>query len=269
MLDPTFMIEQNASVRFNEKVAQETYLMGLESPEITRVSEPGQFVMIRVREGTDPILRRPFSICSVEGDSLFLILYQVVGQGTSIMSEAVEGDKFSVLGPLGKGFEMPQAGDTPILVSGGVGIAPLVFLAQTLGNRKALLMTGFRSVNEIVEKETCGLSDFQVSISTDDGTVGHPGFVTDLLEDRLDDNKNETLSVFACGPVPMLKKVATLTQSQGIPCQVSLESLMACGVGACQGCAVPAASTEDRTYFHVCEDGPIFNSKLIGWGSMP
>jgi len=262
------MIEQYASVRFNEKVAQETFLMGLESPEICREAEPGHFVMIRVSEGTDPLLRRPFSICSVEGDSLFLILYRVVGQGTSIMSKAGKGDRLSVLGPLGKGFELPQPGEVPILVAGGVGIAPIIFLAQTLGSDKALLMTGFRTSDEIVDKKICGLSDYQISIATDDGTAGHPGFVTDLLEDHLDGNKKESPSVFACGPAPMLKKVASLTQRRSIPCQVSLESLMACGVGACQGCAVLAASAEKQAYFHVCEDGPVFHSESIAWGNL-
>ena len=101
------MIEQNASIRFNKKVAHGTFLMALESSEITATASPGQFVMVRVREGTDPLLRRPFSICAIEGDGLFLILYRVVGHGTSILSEAGKGDKLSVLGPLGKGFEMP------------------------------------------------------------------------------------------------------------------------------------------------------------------
>ncbi len=262
------MIEQYARVRFNKKVAQRTFLMGLESPEIVAEAGPGHFVMIRVSEGSAPLLRRPFSICSVESDSLFLILYRVVGQGTSIMSEAGMGDRLSVLGPLGKGFEMPQSGEVPILVAGGVGIAPIIFLARTLDSGKALLMTGFRTSDEIVDKKACGLSDYQISIATDDGTAGHPGFVTDLLEDHLDGDKKGTPSVFACGPTPMLKKVAAMTQSRGVPCQVSLESFMACGVGACQGCAVQAASAQEQAYFHVCEDGPVFHSESLTWGSM-
>jgi dihydroorotate dehydrogenase electron transfer subunit len=262
------MIEHYARVRFNKKVAQGTFLMGLESPDIIAAARPGHFVMIRVREGTDPLLRRPFSICSIEGDGLFLILYQVVGRGTSIMSEADKGHGLSVLGPLGKGFEMPQPGETPILVAGGAGIAPIIFLAQAVGEGGALFMAGFRTSDEIVDIEACGLSDYQISIATDDGTAGHPGFVTDLLEDHLDGNKKETPSVFACGPAPMLKKVAALTQSRGIPCQVSLESFMACGVGACQGCAVQAASAEERAYLHVCEDGPVFHSESLAWRSL-
>ena len=267
-MDSKRIFDQYASVRFNEKVAQETFLMGLESQEITSKAEPGHFVMIRVSEGTDPLLRRPFSICSVEGENLFFILYRVVGQGTLIMSKAGKGDRLSVLGPLGRGFEMPQAGEIPILVAGGVGIAPIIFLAQRLGSRKALLMTGFRTSDEIVDKKACGLSDYQISITTDDGTAGHTGFVTDLLEDHLDGNKKESPSVFACGPAPMLKKVASLTQRRSIPCRVSLESLMACGVGACQGCAVLAASAEKQAYFHVCEDGPVFHSESIAWEYM-
>jgi dihydroorotate dehydrogenase electron transfer subunit len=184
------------------------------------------------------------------------------------MSAVNKGHRLSVLGPLGKGFELPQSGEVPILVAGGVGIAPIIFLAQRLGNRKALLMTGFRTADEIVDNKACGLTDYNTSMATDDGTAGHPGFVTDLLKDYLEGNEKEAPSVFACGPTPMLKTIAALTQSSGIPCQVSLESLMACGVGACQGCAVPAASVEGQAYYHVCEDGPVFYSKSIAWESM-
>lgn len=259
------MIEQSTIVRFNKKVAQGTFLMALESSAITTTASPGQFVMVRVREGTDPLLRRPFSICATEGDGLFLILYRVVGHGTSIISEAVKGDKLSVFGPLGKGFEMPKAGETPILVAGGIGLAPIIFLAQTIGGEDALLMAGFRTSAEIIDVETCGLSGFQVSVSTDDGTTGHPGFVTDQLDDYLKRHEESNPKVYACGPDPMLEKVAALTLSRGVLCQVSLETHMACGVGACQGCAVKAASAGNQSYLHVCEDGPVFHAESLTW----
>jgi dihydroorotate dehydrogenase electron transfer subunit len=262
------MIEQNAKVRFNKNVARETFLMGLESSEIAAEARPGHFVMIRVREGTDPLLRRPFSIRGTEGDRLFLILYRVVGPGTSIMSELRKGDSLSVLGPLGNGFELPGPDETPILVAGGIGIAPILFLAGVIGRDDALVMAGFRTSDDIVDFEARGLSGSPVSIATDDGTVGHQGFVTDLLERHLGKTKKKDPSVFACGPAPMLKKMAAITQDRGIPCQVSLEAYMACGVGACQGCAVKAASTENQVYLSVCEHGPVFHAASLDWGHL-
>jgi dihydroorotate dehydrogenase electron transfer subunit len=262
------MIELNAKVRFNKKVARETFLMGLESSEIATAARPGHFVMIRVREGTDPLLRRPFSICGTERDRLFHILYRVVGPGTSIMSEVRKGDSLSVLGPLGNGFELPRPEETPILVAGGIGIAPIIFLAGVIGRDDALFMAGFRTADEIVDFEACGLSGFAVSIATDDGTVGHLGFVTDLLERRLGKTKKNDPSVFVCGPAPMLKKVAAIIQDRGIPGQVSLEAYMACGVGACQGCAVKASSIEKHVYLSVCEQGPVFRAASLDWSSM-
>ena len=262
------MIEQKAKVRFNKKVARQTFLMGLESPEIAAASRPGHFVMIRVREGTDPLLRRPFSICGTEKDRLIRILYRVVGPGTSILSAVREGDSLSVLGPLGKGFELPGPDETPMLVAGGIGIAPILFLAGVIGKDDALLMAGFRTAEDIVDFEACGLSGFPVSIATDDGTVGQRGFITDLLEGHLGNTKKNHPLVYACGPAPMLKKVAAVIQDHGIPGQVSLEAYMACGVGACQGCAVKAASSEDQDYFSVCEHGPVFDPASLDWSSM-
>jgi dihydroorotate dehydrogenase electron transfer subunit len=259
------MIEQSAKVRFNKKVARETFLMGLESPEIATEARPGHFVMIRVREGTDPLLRRPFSICATERGRLFHILYRVVGPGTSIMSEVKKGDSLSVLGPLGNSFELPRADESPILVAGGIGIAPIIFLAGVVGKDDASIMAGFRTEEDIVDFDACGLSGFPISIATDDGTVGHPGFVTDLLQGHLGKTKKNNPSVFACGPAPMLKKTAAITQGRDIPGQVSLEAYMACGIGACQGCAVKAASTEKQVYFTVCKHGPVFHAASLDW----
>ena len=268
-MNSEIMIEQNAKVRFNKKVARETYLMGLESSEIAAEARPGHFVMIRVREGTDPLLRRPFSVCGTEKDRLFHILYRVVGPGTSIMSAVRKGDTLSVLGPLGNGFELPGPGETPILLAGGIGIAPILFLAGFVGKDDALLMAGFRTAEDIVDFKACGLSGFPISLATDDGTVGQKGFVTDLLKGHLDEIKTTNPLVFACGPAPMLKKVAAMIQDRGIPGQVSLEAYMACGVGACQGCAVKAASMEDQVYFSVCKHGPVFDAASLDWGRLP
>ena len=261
------MIEQKTEIIFNREIARDTFLMGLRSPEMVAAANPGQFVMIRVRPGIDPLLRRPFSICAVQDDELLLILYRVVGKGTVIMAEASEGDSLSVLGPLGKGFALPDPHEQSILVAGGIGVAPLLFLAQHTGTAPIQLLMGFGSAVEIISLEQILDRPIDFIIATDDGSAGHAGPVKDLLEARLNHGEFEkdAASIFTCGPEPMMKKVAAMALERGIPCQVSLEAAMACGVGACQGCSVKAASKEDRTYCHVCSDGPVFPVKAIDW----
>jgi dihydroorotate dehydrogenase electron transfer subunit len=261
------MITQDAEIVFNKKLTLDTFLMGLRAPEVVAEARPGQFVMIKVRPGADPLLRRPFSICATIGDDLFLILYQVVGQGTRIISTTGEGQYLPVLGPLGKGFDLPEPGQEPVLVAGGIGIAPLIFLAQTIKPGSVVFMAGYRSADQMVDTEQVGLSGISLSIATDDGTAGHRGPVTDFLETHLD-NATHDLLVYACGPFPMLKRVAELTLDRGISCQVSLEAQMACGLGACQGCAVKVSSEKNRVYHQVCQDGPVFPVHSLDWKSL-
>jgi dihydroorotate dehydrogenase electron transfer subunit len=261
------MIEQKTEIIFNREIAHDTFLMGLRSPQIVAVANPGQFVMVRVRPGIDPLLRRPLSICAVQDDELLLILYRVVGKGTAIMAETPEGECFSVLGPLGKGFVLPSPEQQSILVAGGMGVAPLLFLAQHIKNGPVQLMMGFSSAGEIIALEQILDQAIDFVIATDDGSAGHAGPVTDLLEAQLNQGEFEkdAASIFTCGPEPMMKKVAAMAFERDIACQASLEAVMACGLGACQGCAVKADSNEERTYYHVCSDGPVFPVKAIDW----
>ena len=263
------MIEQDSEIVFNRRVAADTFFMGLRSPQIVAEAGPGQFVMLRTGRSMDPLLRRPFSICGVRKDDLVLILYRVVGRGTAMMCDAGEGESLSVLGPLGSGFEMPHKGGTPILVSGGMGIAPLIFLASNMEPGSFSFLSGFGSAKEIVAADEIGPSTLDLSISTDDGSAGHRGLATELLENRLTglDGKINPV-VFACGPLPMLKKVAAITLDKNVPCQVSLEASMACGLGACQGCAIRGSSEQNTAYFHVCQDGPVFDVNALDWGAL-
>ncbi|MBN1106307.1 MAG: dihydroorotate dehydrogenase electron transfer subunit [Deltaproteobacteria bacterium] len=259
------MFEEHAEVAFNRAVARDTRLMGLKSSAIAASARPGQFVMLRVRGGVDPLLRRPFSICGVQ-EKLFLILYRVVGKGTGIMAADIrEGDRLPVLGPLGRGFQVP-AGDGPfLLVAGGIGIAPLLFLASTLDPGTLHFMAGFGSAVEIIPvREILGPA-VSPEISTDDGSAGYCGLVTDLLEKRLRQSGVEGASLFTCGPKPMLKRIALMAEARGMSCQASLESAMACGLGACQGCAVKVSAGEERSYHHVCRDGPVFPARAVDW----
>jgi dihydroorotate dehydrogenase electron transfer subunit len=260
------MFEEQAKITFNQKVSPDTWLMGMRSPSIAKAAKPGQFVMVRVTRGMEPLLRRPFSLCGREKD-LFLILYRVVGQGTAILAQAKKGERLAVLGPLGKGFEPPVPGSTPILVGGGIGVAPLFFLAQALGKIETEFMMGFASAKAIVRLKRMKGPQIKISLSTDDGTKGYAGFVTDLLEKYLEKRTpdRDVLSLFACGPQLMLKKVAQIASEYRLSCQVSLEASMSCGLGACQGCAVKASDTQGRPYYHVCKDGPVFPSHEIDW----
>ena len=263
------MFEHDAEIVFNKKIALHTYLMGLSSSQLVTTSRAGQFVMVHVRIGMDPLLRRPFSIAGTKEGELLLILYRVVGKGTAIMAEKRKGERLSLLGPLGKGFQPPKTNQTSLLVAGGIGIAPLLFLIQNMNSRSVHLMAGFGTADEIIGIDQLSDLPVNVSIATDDGTVGHGGPVTELVEAFLRDRNPDkhALSIFACGPKPMLKKVAAAALDRDLPCQASLEAAMACGLGACQGCAVKASSIEDRAYYHVCADGPVFPVRSIDWDS--
>ncbi|MEW6672140.1 MAG: dihydroorotate dehydrogenase electron transfer subunit [Thermodesulfobacteriota bacterium] len=262
------MIDRETEVAFNTQVAADTYLMGLKAPEIAAAASPGQFVMIRVGSALEPLLRRPLSIGGILQGEQLLILYKVVGRGTALMAQAGKGDHLSVMGPLGRGFAQPRPGKRPILVAGGIGIAPLLFMAQTLAASNLLFLAGYRSAAEMVPFDRFGLATENLLIATDDGSAGQRGFVTGLLDAHIKQAKKDSSIVYACGPAPMLKKVAALTIETQTPCQMSLEANMACALGACQGCAVKASVPDRLTYYLVCKDGPVFPARAIDWGTL-
>lgn len=259
------MIDQESEIVFNKKIAPNTFVMGFRSPAIVSQAMPGQFVMIRVGSSSDPLLRRPFSICNTSKKEILLILYRVVGRGTAILSRRKKGEHMSVMGPLGRGFFLPKDEQACILAAGGIGIAPLIFLTRMLGDHDSMFLAGYPSVRDMVPLQEVGLIGTDVLVATDDGTRGHKGLVTELLEDHILGREKDTLMIFACGPLPMLRRVAELTVGRDLPCQVSLETNMACGLGACQGCAVKAASQAKQTYYHVCLDGPVFDVRALDW----
>jgi len=259
------MFEQDLEIAFHVPVVPGVFCMGLRSPEMVAVAEPGQFVMVRIGDRLDPLLRRPFSICGRRGREVFILLYAVVGQGTGLMSRLNAGERVSVLGPLGKGFEMAGHDSAPILVAGGIGIAPLFFLAQCLRPGPMTFLAGFGSAGQIIDPAPLGLGDLNMEIATDDGTRGHHGSVTDLLKPHLNGAGDRKGVIYACGPGAMLRRTGALAREQGVPCQVSLETVMACGLGVCQGCAVPAAEKEPRSYHLVCQHGPVFQAEALDW----
>ena len=260
------VFEQKAAVVRNDSLAPNTFLMELECPAVASAAKPGQFVMLRVSEGIDPLLRRPFSICNTRNGRNLLLLYRVVGKGTRIMAETRAGSRFSVLGPLGKGFTPPEKGEDCFLVGGGMGIAPLVLLADSLQGSRISFFAGYGTAAEIVSLERLGVRDVDTSVATDDGSQGFPGVVTDLLASAL--MREGEKVVYGCGPAAMLKRVATLCAEHRTACQVSLETVMACGLGACRGCTLPSAPNTGQGTCHACEDGPVFLSSAIDWENL-
>lgn len=257
-----------------EQITSDIFRLTLQVPEIASAAAPGQFVMLKAGIGHGPpLLRRPFSIHNVSIEGTIQILFKVVGGGTFYLSERQPGEILSVVGPLGRGYVLPGQGANVCLVGGGMGIAPLFYLARKLlsskikaGDIKVLI--GAASAVEIKSLEL----DFSalgpaVFTATDDGSTGHHGLVTDLLSDKLESDRHWL--IYSCGPQPMMRAVATDCLRKNRPCQVSMETMMACGISACLGCAIPSsfayAAEKNRPYLHVCKDGPVFEAGDVKW----
>lgn len=220
----------------------------------------GQFLHIACGEGL--LLRRPISVCLVQEDEpqdTARIVFEVRGDGTRWLAQRRAGDKLNVLGPLGNGFAVTPD-DRLLLVGGGIGVPPLLGQAA-LTAKKAVAVLGFRSADRAMLTEEYRNYCEGVYLCSDDGSLGRHGFVDAQLADILEQDNHFT-AVLACGPKPMLKSVARVAARYGVPCQVSLEERMACGVGACLGCAVQMA---DGAMKHVCKDGPVFDAKEVDW----
>jgi dihydroorotate dehydrogenase electron transfer subunit len=215
----------------------------------------GQFYMVATHRrwggGRDdrPYLARPLSVMANPEDGVLEFLLEDVGPGTHRLCQLQRGDAVWLLGPFGRGFTPPAAGRRPILVGGGVGIAPLVLLWRTLGSG-VLSLLGFR---DGVHARAGGLID-RARLATDDGSVGHQGMVTDLL--RVELARDAAAEVYACGPPAMLQTVHAVCAARDVPAQLALETQMACGFGACFGCVVPTR----RGYVRLCLEGPVLNA---------
>lgn len=223
-----------------------------------QITGPGQFVHVRCGEGL--LLRRPISICSwsVEGD-LIRMVFEARGEGTAWLAQRQEGEALDVLGPLGHGFQMEPQGRY-LLVGGGIGVPPMLGCAK-YANGESTAILGFRSASNAMLLEEFASCCASVRVATDDGSMGHHGFVDALVREELERNPGYT-AVLACGPKPMLRSVAKVAEAFGVPCQVSMEERMGCGVGACLVCACKSSDGHQK---HVCKDGPVFDSKEVAW----
>lgn len=257
-----------------EVVSQERsgagWTLRLDAGSAWPVSEPGQFVMLApgpvgAAPRTDPLLPRPMAIFRSSG-SWLEVLYKVVGRGTALLAAARVGDRIALVGPLGGGFPLPAPGERAILVGGGTGIASLHDLAaeaQRRGGRVSVLL-GARLADELLARADFERLGVDLRLATEDGSAGHEGLVTALLDEAL--QETGSARVYACGPTPMMRAAASRAAAAGRPCHVSLENRMACGYGVCLGCAVPRAA---GGFDLVCRDGPVFEAGTLAWDGVP
>lgn len=259
---------RDPAARLTQTEGWNTYrLFTLESPEIAEAAVPGQFIMVRVSSGTQPLLRRPFSLHAVAGNRI-QIFFQVVGAGTRLLAQAVPDQVLDILGPLGRGFDTGEdilQGGRAALVGGGRGIAPLYFLAERLAAQgtEVRIFYGGRSQQDLPLRQRFQDAGFPLACSTDDGSYGYEGLVTELLRRELNQDSPDRL--FACGPDAMLEAVAAVSRESAIPAQLSLEAVMGCGFGACWGCVQRIRKDGRASWQKICEEGPVFPAEAVVW----
>jgi dihydroorotate dehydrogenase electron transfer subunit len=271
----------HATITGNRQFLPSYYRMRLTIPGFPPAFTPGQFAMVRPVAVGDPLLGRAFSILrsrpAAKGAEI-AIVYRALGRATTLMATLGRGNAMHVLGPLGKGFR-PAPGSA-VLVGGGVGIPPLIALAERLASRAGarpggktrrspapLVLVGGRSRHDVLGVLEFRRAGCRVRVATDDGSLGHHGLVTDLLAPILDVSRNggPKPRLYACGPEGMLHAVRRLALAADVPCQLCLEENMACGFGGCMGCAIPVHGEGMEAYRLCCKDGPVFEARELRW----
>jgi dihydroorotate dehydrogenase electron transfer subunit len=260
------MIKDSQARIIDKKSWNDYYLFSLESPQIASQAQPGQFIMVLISPHPHPLLRRPFSIHSKDKKNIE-IFFQVSGLGTDLLSQKEVGDFLDILGPLGKGFHGGPnlKGKDVVAAGGGRGIAPLYFLALELRSLGASVKVfyGGKSLEDIPLKEKFKREGFDLYCSTDDGSFGFKGFISDYLEAELE--KLTPSRIFSCGPEEMMRKIAQFAAEKDIPAEFSLESVMGCGFGVCWGCVKRIKKNNEEGWVKICEEGPVFSSEEIVW----
>ena len=249
-----------------EELKPGIFKFSVQADEIVNTARPGNFIEIRVNDDIEPFLRRPISIYNMDKENGILeFIFQVKGKGTTILAKRNEGELIDIVGPLGFGTFKYSSYENLAIIGGGIGVFPLYELAKSAKNENKNVNTylGFRNKDLVVlENEFKEVSN-QLTITTDDGSYAQKGFAIDFLKKDIEDGKID--SIYACGPLPMLKAIRELAIEKNIPCQISLEERMACGLGVCLGCAVKTAKSPKETpeYWHVCKAGPVFQAKDV------
>lgn len=260
MVKPKQLLDKVKKV---EQLAADIYRMTVESEYIAENASAGQFVNIKCSEGTQALLRRPISICSVDRkNGCYDLLFQKKGSGTGLLALKKPGDCLDTLGPLGNSFDLDRKYERIAVVGGGIGIFPLLFILQESKAAVKNAYLGFRTANLVVLEGEFEQFSSTLKITTDDGSYGEHGFVTDVLKQDISSERFDM--IYACGPAPMLKRVIETANINDIKCQVSMEQRMGCGFGACLVCACKTQSQEGEwQYSHVCKDGPVFDGRTV------
>jgi dihydroorotate dehydrogenase electron transfer subunit len=233
-----------------------SYILQVRAPEIASIAKPGQFCNIKVSVSTYPLLRRPFSICDVDGEFVSF-LFNIYGEGTKMLAHKKIGEPLDILGPLGNGFDLTGDYEAAVIAAGGVGSAPFTFFTRMLPEEKKIFsFVGGRSSKDVI---TYGMKN--VLVSTDDGSMGFKGNVVELLKENKQILDAQTIKIFGCGPTLMLRALKEFSLENNYNCEVSTECGMACGFGICQGCPIEALDKEG--YYLVCKDGPVFNVRKV------
>lgn len=255
--------QENSRLVAVEQLSAGFCRLTLQAPKIAAAAQAGQFVMAACGASFDPLLRRPFSIHRLIGSDSLQLLIRVVGKGTALLAGLAAGDVVSMIGPLGRGFHLPQRGPV-CLIGGGIGIAPLLMLADRLKAAGRLaegstVLLGSRTATELTRLVTEFTAlGCRVATATDDGSLGHHGLIIDLVDDALIGMEH----AYTCGPQQMMAGVARRCMERAIPCEASLEAHMACGLGACLGCTIHGTEV---AYRHVCKHGPVFRVEEVAW----
>jgi dihydroorotate dehydrogenase electron transfer subunit len=270
-------------VTVNRALARNTYLIRLHAPALAEAIRPGQFLMLRLVGGTDPLLGRPFAlydtVVSEGGQAIGVdVVYLVVGKLTGLLARLRAGDEVEAWGPLGNGFPDLTGVEHVGLVAGGIGQTPfLAHVRELLGGRgygghkaremvrRVSLYYGVRSADLAAGVDDFRAAGAEVQLATDDGSLGFHGLVTALLERRLCEAADPPQHLVGCGPEPMLRTLATLAHKRGLPCHVSLETPMACGIGVCFSCVTLVRTPDGQDYRRVCVEGPVFDAGCLAW----
>jgi dihydroorotate dehydrogenase electron transfer subunit len=257
------MVERTVQILSNERDTDLYFRLLVRAPQIAPLVQPGQFAHVRILPLRDALLRRPFSIFQVSGNTLS-ILYKTVGQGTVVLSRMRPGEELSLIGPLGHGFTVPSSkGQVPVLVAGGYGMAALYLLAQRSPQKGIVYVGGRRGVDILCEAEFRALG-WEVRVTTEDGSHGEKGLVTQPLRAELQ-RPAAGRKLFACGPTPMLQAVTRLAAEFGLPAELSLDQHMGCGIGVCLTCVVPIKTGDGWEYRRCCTEGPVFDARSVAW----
>lgn len=254
------MYDEIVTILENRKINSKYYKLAFFSQRLQKNVLPGQFLNLKITNGSDPLLRRPFSYYRVKGETVE-ILYEVLGRGTDMLSGKKAGETLQSLGPLGKSFRMDIGRKQRVLVAGGVGVPPLVFLANKIQDVKPVtFLIGCKSKGEVLPANEFGKFKKCVTYATDDGSYGRKGFVTVLLREILKEKDPKSIFIQTCGPRVMMSEVMKLAREFGVEGEASIDKRMACGVGACLGCMVETKEGRKTS----CVDGPVFSfSELV------